>query len=200
MTFAGTIRDRQGNLIAVMNGDINIKDLNLTENARLFDNTGYYALIAPEGGLLSYSPDPTKAVNLENVSSIPSLKTAWDKIQQELDKGNAKGYLAFNSTYWVYQKVPSSQWMMLQSIPYETVIRPALYGAIIATLLAGVFLALVVWLFIRLLHCRLKPILDVCDRTINSSNSTSIRQDEIGRLSDAFFNMVDRQNSLLETI
>ena len=200
MTFAGTIRDRQGNLIAVMNGDINIKDLNLTENARLFNNTGYYALIAPEGGLLSYSPDPTKAVNLENVLSIPSLKTAWDKIQQELDKGNAKGYLAFNSTYWVYQKVPSSQWMMLQSIPYETVIRPALYGAIIATLLAGVFLALVVWLFIRLLHRRLKPILDVCDRTINSSNSTSIRQDEIGRLSDAFFNMVDRQNSLLEEI
>ena len=200
MTFSGTIRDRQGKLIAVMNGDINVKDLNQTKDSPLYDDGGYYALIAPEGGLLSYSPDPTKATKLENVSSIPALKPAWDRIQRELIKGNAKGYLEFDSTYWVYQKVPSTQWVMLEAIPYGTVIRPALYGAIIATLLAGGFLALVVWLFIRFLNRRFQPILEVCDRTFNRSNSSSIRQDEIGRLSDAFFNMVDRQNSLLEEI
>jgi len=200
MTFSGTIRDRQGKLIAVMNGDINIKDLSQTKDSPLYDDGGYYALIAQEGELLSYSPDPTKAAKLENVSSIPALKSAWDWIRQELDKGNTIGYFEFDSTYWVYQKVPSNQWVMLQAIPYGTVIRPALLGAISATILAGFFLALVVWLFIRILNRRFQPILEVCDRTVNSSNSPSIRQDEIGHLSDAFFNMVDRQNSLLEEI
>ncbi|MEE3716337.1 ATP-binding protein [Tumidithrix elongata RA019] len=200
MTFAGTIRDRQGKLIAVMNGDINVKDLNQTKDGPLFDDTGYYALIAPEGGLLSYSPDPTKAVKLENVSSIPALKPAWDRIQRELDKGNEKGYLEFDSTYWVYQKVPSSQWVMLQAIPYQIVVRPALLGAISATIVAGFFLVLVVWLFIRFLNRRLQPILDVCDRAIDAPNRSSVPKDEISRLSDAFFSMVNRQNLLLEEL
>jgi hypothetical protein len=68
MTFSGTIRDRQGKLIAVMNGDINVKDLSQTKDSTLYDDGGYYALIAQEGELLSYSPDPTKS----NCNTLPS--------------------------------------------------------------------------------------------------------------------------------
>ncbi|CAN1210606.1 histidine kinase [Tumidithrix helvetica PCC 7403] len=200
MTFAGTIRDRQGKLIAVMNGDININDLNQVKNDTQFNGVGYYALIAQEGKLLSYSPDPQKAAKLENVESIPKLKPAWDEIRHQLEQGKSKGYLELDSTYWVYQRVPSSQWVMIQAIPYEKVIKPALWGALVATSVAGSFLALVVWLFFRFLNRRLQPILDVCDRAIGDPNRSSVPKDEISRLSNAFFSMVNRQNSLLEEL
>lgn len=202
MTFAGPIRDRQGKLIAIMNGDINLRDLHQIKESLVFDDERYYVLVTQKGTLLSYSPDPTKAAKLENIASISALKLVWDEIRRELNQAKSQGYLKSNSTksYWVYQKVPSSQWIMLQAIPYKVVINPALFGATIATLIAGIILALVVLLFVRSLNHRLEPILNVCDRGIIDRDNSLKPQDEISRLSNAFFSMVKQQNALMEQL
>ena len=200
MTFAGPIRDRQGRTIAIMNGDIAIKDLYQGKNTPLVDNTGYYALLTKEGQILSYSPDPNQAAKLANVESIVALKPVWVKIQRELAQGKSRGQLESDATYWVYQQVPSSKWVTIQAIPYQTVIMPALWGSMSATLVAGLFLAGVVVMFVRDLNHRLQPILAICDRNAIATDPPPPAQDEISHLSHAFFGTIERQQDLVQQL
>ncbi|WP_190303401.1 ATP-binding protein [Pseudanabaena sp. UWO311] len=201
VTFAGPIRDRNGNLIGIVNGDINIRDLNLNEQSKSKEG-GYSVFVTQEGILLSYAPDPNKASQLENIASIPSYKGVWDEIQHALAQGKSQGFIESTATqsYWVYERVPSSQWVMLQSIPYGTVIKPALLLSISATLSTAIVLAFVVMLFIRYLNRRLQPILEACDETCTESSVQIKSKDEIGRLSTSFFNMMERQENLLQQL
>ncbi|MFZ4729831.1 MAG: response regulator [Pseudanabaena sp.] len=201
VTFAGPIRDRNGNLIGIVNGDINIRDLNLNDHRDSKDD-GYTVFVTQEGILLGYAPDPNKASQLENIASIPSYKAVWDEIQYELAQGKSQGFIESTETqsYWVYERVPSSQWMMLHSIPYDTVIKPALLLSISATLSAAIVMAFVVGIFVRYLNRRLQPILEACEVTSTESNEQISSKDEISRLSTAFFSMVERQEHLLHQL
>ncbi|BBC26072.1 sensor histidine kinase [Pseudanabaena sp. ABRG5-3] len=204
MTFSGPIRDRNGKLIAVMNGDINIRDLSNISNSSHsgFIDNEYTALVTEDGTFLSYTPDPTKASKLENIDSIPTLKSVWENIRQEILQGKSQGYLRSDLTksYWVYQKVPSTDWIMLKSVSYKDVIEPALLISLSATFSAGTILSIVIFLFVRSLNRRLKPILDVCDATLSDEETPIYSNDEINHLSNAFFSMIKRQNSLLEQL
>lgn len=201
MTFAGPIRDRDGKLIAVMNGDINIRDLSSNKSSGLTNNDDdeYTALVTEDGTFLSYSLDPNKALKLENITSVNNFKPVWQDIQHELSQGKTQGYLRsdLTSRYWVYQKVPSSQWIMLKSVSYNDIIKPALFISISATLSVGIILAITIFLFVRSLNQRLKPILDVCDIALSEEENPIPSTDEISHLSNAFFSMVKRQNNLL---
>jgi signal transduction histidine kinase/CheY-like chemotaxis protein len=201
VTYAGPIRDRNGKLIGVVNGDINIRDLNLNEQNNSKD-AGYSVFVTQEGILLGYAPEPNKAFHLENIASIPSLKVVWEQIQYALAQGKSQGYFKSDATqsYWVYERVPSSQWVMLHSIPYDTVIKPSLLLSFSATLSAAISLAFVVALFIRYLNRRLQPILEACDETCIESDEHIRAKDEISHLTTAFFNMMDRQKHLLQQL
>jgi signal transduction histidine kinase/CheY-like chemotaxis protein len=201
VTFAGPIRDRNGNLIGIVNGDINIRDLNLNQQSNSKD-AGYSVFVTQEGILLGYAPDPTRVSHLENIASIPQLKVVWDDIQHALAQGKSQGFIESNATrsYWVYERVPSSQWVMLRSIPYDTVVKPALFLSLSATLAAAIALAFVVVLFVRYLNRRLQPILEACDETLIESDVQIRSKDEIGRLSTAFFSMMERQEKLLQQL
>ncbi|WP_201323783.1 response regulator [Pseudanabaena sp. lw0831] len=201
VTFAGPIRDRNGNLIGIVNGDINIRDLNLNDQSKSKEG-GYSVFVTQEGIFLGYAPEPNKVSNLENIASIPSLKVVWDEIQHALAQGKSQGYFKSNATqsYWVYQRVPSSQWVMLQSIPYDTVVKPALLLSFSATLSSAIVLAFVVVLFIRYLNRRLQPILEACNETCIESGVHNKSKDEISRLSTAFFHMMERQENLLQQL
>jgi signal transduction histidine kinase len=202
MTFAGPVLDRQGKLVAVMNGDINIRDLKQVKDNASPNRSGYFVLATHQGNLLSYSPDPSKATSLQHISSIPTLKSVWQEVQSKLQQGSAQGFLASNDTrsYWVFQKVPSTQWVMIQAVPYTQVLMPALVGAIGATLLAGLLMALAVWWSIRQLDRRLQPILAVCYETMSPANTPVKAKDEISTLSTAFFGMVERQTALMQQL
>jgi signal transduction histidine kinase len=198
MTFSGPVMDRQGKLIAVMNGDINIRDLKQVKDNASPHRSGYFVLATNQGNLLSYSPDPAKATNLQHISSIPTLKSVWNGVQGKLQQEAVQGFLASNGSYWVFQKVPSTQWVMIQAVPYAQVIMPALLGATGATLLAGSLIALVVWWSVQQLGRRLQPILAVCYETLGDAPGPS--KDEISQLSTAFFGMVERQGTLLQQL
>jgi len=201
VTFVGPIRDRNGNLIGIVNGDINIRDLNLNDQSKSKEG-GYSVFVTQEGILLGYAPEPNKVSNLENIASIPSYKSVWDEIQYELAQGKSQGFIESTATqsYWVYERVPSSQWVMLQSIPYDMVIKPALLLSISATLSAAIVIAFVVGIFVRYLNRRLQPILEACELTSTESNEQISSKDEISRLSTAFFSMVERQEYLLHQL
>ncbi len=201
VTFAGPIRDRNGNLIGIVNGDINIRDLNLNQQIA-FKDGGYSVFVTQEGILLGYAPEPNKASHLENIASIPSLKVVWEQIQYALAHGKSQGYFKSDTTqsYWVYQRVPSSQWVMLHSIPYDTVIKPALLLSFSLTFSAAITVAFVVMLFVRYLNRRMQPILEACDETLMGGDEQISAKDEISRLSIAFFNMMDRQKNLLQQL
>lgn len=203
VTFAGPIRDRNGNLIGIVNGDINIRDLNLNlyEKSHSKDD-GYSVFVTQEGMILSNEPDPNKAIHLENIASMSSYKVMWNDVQSELAQGKSQGIIESDETqsFWVYERVPSSQWVMLQSIPYGTVINPALLLSISATLAAAIVMAFVVGLFIRYLNRRLQPILEACEVTSTESNEHISSKDEISRLSTAFFSMMERQENLLQQL
>jgi signal transduction histidine kinase/ActR/RegA family two-component response regulator len=89
---------------------------------------------------------------------------------------------------------------MLQSIPYDMVIKPALLLSISATLSAAIVIAFVVGIFVRYLNRRLQPILEACELTSTESNEQISSKDEISRLSTAFFSMVERQEYLLHQL
>jgi signal transduction histidine kinase/ActR/RegA family two-component response regulator len=202
MTFAGPIQDAQGNTIAIVNGDINLKDLTQIKEAPELSEMGYYLLTTRQGNILSHSLNPSKSAPLQSITSIPTLKPVWDQISRELASGKSQGYLESDITdsYWVYQQVPASQWVMLQATPYNSVIRPALFAATGVTLVVGACLAFVVVMFVRQMNSRLQPILDVCDETLKSEADVFQAQDEIDRLSQAFFRMVEGQNTLKEEL
>ena len=203
VTFAGPIRDRNGNLIGIVNGDINIRDLNLNlyEKSHSKDD-GYSVFVTQEGMILSYEPDPNKAIHLENIASMSSYQVMWNDVQSELAQGKSQGIIESDETqsFWVYERVPSSQWVMLQSIPYSIVVNPALLLSISATLAAAIVMAFVVGLFIRYLNRRLQPILEACEVKGTESNEQISSKDEISRLSTAFFSMVERQEHLLHQL
>jgi len=201
VTYAGPIRDRNGNLIGIVNGDINIRDLNLNDQSKSKEG-GYSVFVTQEGILLSYAPEPNKVSRLENIASVPSLKVVWDDVQYALAQGKSQGFIVSTATqsYWVYERVPSSQWVMLQSIPYDTVIKPALLLSFSATLSLAISLAFVVAIFIRYLNRRLQPILEACDETCIGSAEHIRAKDEISHLTTSFFNMMDRQEHLLQRL
>ncbi|MFN7759368.1 MAG: response regulator [Pseudanabaena sp.] len=201
VTYAGPILDRNGNIIGIVKGDINIIDLNLNEYS-VSKDTGYSVLVTQEGIILGYAHELNKAFQLENIASIPAYKAVWDSVQYELAQGKSQGFIESTATqsYWVYERVPSSQWVMLQSIPYGTVVKPALLLSLSATLTAAIVMAFVVGIFVRYLNRRLQPILEACEVTSTESNEQISSKDEISRLSTAFFNMMERQENLLQQL
>jgi signal transduction histidine kinase len=199
-TFSGPIRDRNGRVVAVMNGDININDLQEINDGPLFDDIGYSALIAQGGEILSYSLDPKRAINIDNVRSVPAIDSVWKEIRVQLAQGKTSGFLEVNNTYVAYQQVPSTGWIELQAIPVHAVILPALQGSLSATLLAAILLAGVTLLFMRSLNQRLQPILDACNEASKESSEYLPARDEIDRLANVFFSMVKQQKQLVEQL
>jgi twitching motility protein PilJ len=194
-TFAGPIRDAQGKLVAVFNGDISLEDLIATlKDQPAFQKAGYYVLLTPQGSLLAYPLDPQKATDLQNVKAVPKLNTVWSQVQRGLSK-NRTGIFASGATasYWAYQTIPSTKWVMLATVPYGAVSGSALLITAGGVALAAVILAGVVVLFSNQLNRRFQPILDECNKLAATDAETQKvmrQQDEIGRLSTSFFNLL----------
>ncbi len=196
-TFAGPIKDAQGKLIAVFNGDIALQDLVAAfKDKSAYQDAGYYVLLTGEGNILAYPPDPKKATGSESTKVIPELSKIWPDIQRDLPKAPT-GILQSDNTssYWAYQRVPRTGWIMLAKVPYGAVTGPAIQIVIGGALLAAAILAGVVILFSRQLNRRLQPILEECDKLAATDAETEARrqdQDEIGQLSVSFFNLLDQ--------
>jgi signal transduction histidine kinase len=160
--------DRRGRLQGFVSMDVNATQLSATIHPSVLHNTGYFVVMTQRGTLVSYPPDMGKV--RQSYRSIPTLATIWPLLQKD-----ATGLFQSNGKYWAYQRIPSTQWIMLAVVPASVVFGPVLAITLGGICMAAIVLALVVICFVRLLNLRLKPVLDECYRLEVEDLQRSIR-------------------------
>lgn len=189
-SFVFPIFDHQRQLLGVADMDVNVTNLSKQIKSSVIRNQGYFALISEQGKLLSYPPNPAKAIARESYQTIPDLKAVLPQLQQ-----GQSGLIRTEGNFWTYQRLPSTNWLMVAVVPESVVLRPILAITVAGTLGAGVVLAIIVLLFVQRLNRRLQPILDECNKLAEADAQTQVKmqgQDEVGRLSTSFYNLLAR--------
>lgn len=187
-TFSVPIYNNQRKLIGVTNIDVNLTTLTEQLKASVLGNAGYFAIVSEKGMLLAYPPNPEKVKNQHSYATIPALKAVWPQLQQ-----GKEGLVYAKGNFWAYQRLPSTNWLMLAAVPESVVLTPVLTITIAGTVGAGVVLAVVVLLFVYRLNRRLKPILDECNKLAQTDVRAEAQLqnlDEIGQLSTSFYNLL----------
>ncbi|MBW4621903.1 MAG: methyl-accepting chemotaxis protein [Cyanosarcina radialis HA8281-LM2] len=197
-TFNFRANDAQGKVLGIFATDVNVTAINDLIKTKVLRGEGYFTILSDKGTMVAYPPDPkkTQAVKADNVekipdySQIPELKEVWAKVQQ-----GESGLLSSQGKFWAYKRMPSTNWIMLAAVPESVVLGPVLLSTIGGTLAVTAVLAAIVALYVSWLNRRLQPILNECNQlaTTNAATQTLMEnQDEIGRLSTSFFNLLDQ--------
>ncbi|MBD2204015.1 response regulator [Calothrix sp. FACHB-1219] len=169
-TVTAPIFNDNHKVIGVAGLDINVTALSNELKVPASWGNSYFAIFSEKGNLLAYPPDPTKAKILATYQDLPNLKKIWHKIGK-----NQAGLIQAEGTYWAYQRVPETNWLMLAVVPKSVVLTPVLFITIGCALGAGMVLALVVTLFIRRLNKRLQPILEECHKLAEADTQRTLR-------------------------
>ncbi|MBF2021664.1 MAG: hypothetical protein IGR93_16595 [Hydrococcus sp. C42_A2020_068] len=195
-TYAAPIFDRQQKIIGVVNADVDFVDVTQQiANTKVTRNAGYFTILSAQGRIVAYPPaPPIPPKNLQpgpSAETVPELKPVWSSVRQGL-ASQTSGLLAIEGKYWAYQKIPSTGWVMLAAFPQGAIVTPAILTSIGAALIVTTLLGIVVLLFVRNLNRRLQPILDECNKLAADAQTQAKLQgqDEIGRLSASFFNLL----------
>ncbi len=157
------IFDDQNQLLGVAGLDLAASALGNQSKAPKEWVGGYYAILSDEGKLLAYPPAPDKAKDLVTFKDIPELAEIWDRVTD-----GKSGVVVEGGRYWVYQRVNGTNWLMLASVPQSVVLWPVLSITVGGALGAGILLAAVVYVFVRRLNHRLKPILEECNKIVEN--------------------------------
>ncbi|NJP20586.1 MAG: hypothetical protein HC763_18085 [Hydrococcus sp. CRU_1_1] len=206
-TYATPVFDRQKKLIAVINADIDLSEV--TEQiaeAKVLQDEGYFAIISAQGRVVAYPPAPLPPPENNkpgvSVDTVPELKTVWSLLQKKLANKPSEIF-TLEGKYWAYQKVPSTEWVMLAAVPQATILTPVILTSVSAILGLAILLGIVILLFVRNLNSRLQPILDECNQLAATDAQTQAelqKQDEIGQLSTSFFNLLTQLEANQEQI
>jgi twitching motility protein PilJ len=187
-TFYTPIYDARGKWLGGASLDFDAGSFNQSLQGKVVRDAGYFALLTEGGQIISYPSAPAKGLQANSYREIPELKAVWNLLK----KGRA-GIVQKQGHYWVYGRVPTSNWIVLASVPTSVVLAPVLWIAVGGTVMVGLLLAAVVSIAILYLNRRLQPILVECQKLAATDEQTQAqmaRQDEIGRLSTSFFNLL----------
>ncbi|NJO79829.1 MAG: methyl-accepting chemotaxis protein [Cyanobacteria bacterium RM1_2_2] len=169
-THARPILNDQEELIGLTTLDVNVTAIGEQIQDPVLNEKGYFAILSTQGNLLAYPPDPQQASELASYQDIPQLKAVWEKIGQE-----NTGLVQVGGSFWAYQRIQGTNWLMLASVPTSVVSNPVLAITLGSALGAGGVLALVVFVFVRRFNRRLQPLLDECNRLAESDAQRAIR-------------------------
>ncbi|MBW4443596.1 MAG: response regulator [Plectolyngbya sp. WJT66-NPBG17] len=186
-TFTDLIVDERGKILGTAVSDVNVTAISEQIKDKVIYNQGYFSILSAKGDLLGYPPDPAKAKSRANYQDIPELKAIWNDIQSE-----SSGLIESRGQFWAYERIPSTNWVMLASVPQSVTLTPVLLITLGGAAGAGVLLILVVTGFVRRLNQRLEPIVDRCNQLAQSETNTA--GDELAILDNAF----DRMTQQLE--
>ncbi|MEO0800726.1 MAG: methyl-accepting chemotaxis protein [Cyanobacteria bacterium J06642_2] len=201
MTYAAPIFDEAQNLLGITNVDITVSDLvaQLGE-AGVVKGEGYFAVLSGEGNIITFPPNqppaPEEGEAGSSFETDETLAKIWPSIARAAASEPA-GLVSIpgSGNFWAYEKVASTEWVMLASVPVGTVVWPVALSSLGSAALAALVLGGAVWLFVRSLNQRLDPMLAECNKlaVTDASTLTQLRdRDEVGRLSVSFFNLLDR--------
>lgn len=212
-TYAAPVYNDRQELIGLVASDINVTAFSQHLKAPDSWRNGYLAILSDKGNFLAYPPDPEKAKALASYEATP-IKEIWHRIRDR-----ESGLIETRSTYWAYQRIRGTNWIMLASVPRWVVLAPAIAISVSSTFSAGVVLAVAVALFVRRLNHRLQPILDECQKLAaqdlersqrlspgaTSSHSRLVtsqanKGDEIDVLAKSFAQMTQQLNQSFEQL
>lgn len=190
-TYGYQIFDQRGKLLGVALADINVTAITKQLDRKVIHNQGHFAILSKEGNLLGYPPNPEKAKARASYQDMPELKAVWQQMQ-----ANPSGLIEANGKIWAYERIPSTRWLMIASVPQSVVLLPVLGIALGGAIGAGIVLILVVTWFVRRLNQRLQPIVEGCYQLAQTDGETaalfphrSSNLDELDLLSTAFDRM-----------
>ncbi|MBP0027525.1 hybrid sensor histidine kinase/response regulator [Roseofilum sp. Guam] len=149
-------------LLGIAGSDINVTALSKKIDTTALRNSGYFMILSEEGNLLAYPPDPAKAKSLTNYQALPIVKQLWEPMQED-----TAGLLQANGFLVAYERIPSTNWLMVALVPRQVVILPVLAIAVGGVTGAGLVVGLVVALFVQRLNQRLQPILEKCNTLLH---------------------------------
>jgi methyl-accepting chemotaxis protein len=195
-TFNTPLYSKDKKWLGTMSVDMTAVSFDKELKGSVFNNAGEFALINAQGEIISYPKEPQKALKVEKYSAIEGLTSLWPQIQK-----NPSGLMKVGGSDWFYQRVPSSQWIVLARVPSGVISGPALGIAVGTALGVALLMGTIVALAVRYLNRRLQPIVDECNALLAKNSSTvsfDENQDEIDRLNSAFFQLRDEQNRLLK--
>ncbi len=169
-TYAQPIFNDQYELLGLATLDVSVTAIGDQIKDSVINGQGDFAVLSGQGNLLAYPIDPQKAKDLASYADIPQLKSVWGKVGQE-----DAGLLNLGGTFWAYQRVKGTDWMMLAIVPESVVTQPVLMLTLGSALAASGILALVVFAFVRRLNQRLQPLLDECSRLAAADTERAAR-------------------------
>jgi twitching motility protein PilJ len=190
-SFYTPIFDDRQRWLGGVNLDFNATSFNQFVRGTVARDAGFFAILSKSGLVVAYPTAPRIAQNLENFKTIPGLESVWSNMQE-----GSSGAIAANGRYWAYERIPSTDWIAVAAVPYAAVFALPTLVTVASALAAGLLVAIAVWLFVRQLNRRLQPILNECYTLAATDAATQTqmqREDEIGRLSLAFFNLLHQQ-------
>ncbi|NJO39163.1 MAG: hypothetical protein HC865_00275 [Cyanobacteria bacterium RU_5_0] len=186
ITYYSQILDSEKTWLGTVFVDVDSTSLKNTINGSVLHGAGYFALLTENGQIISY---PAKqGSETGTYRSIPGLEKVWFQMKGE------SGVVEGEHGYWAYQRIEGN-WITLAFVPYEAVFNQVALITIGGTLIVALLLAFIVFLTVRSLNRRLRPILDDCDRFAATDApilSSFQHQDEIGQLSTSFSHLLEQ--------
>lgn len=140
------INDEDGQLLGIAGADINISSLTKHIDNKVIKDGGYFAIFSQQGNLLAYPPEPQKAIARMNYRMIPLISNAWSNIQ-----GN-RGILENSGSIIAYQRIPSTNWLMVAVVPTILIIQPLIRTTLLCIAGVCVLLALIIIFYISRLN------------------------------------------------
>jgi len=188
-----------GSLLGVLSQDLELGFISHKLSVPVMRESGYFILVSEHGNLIAYPPDAQQAVNLKPFPQLNNYSELWRQIQNQLKSGAKHGIVQWQDAdgeraFWAYQQIPNNRWVLMAAVPQAVVLGPVVrftaIAAIGSILGVSIVLGLVVFMFVRRLNQRLRPIMDECNRlaeTSAKSEELMSREDELGRLTISFY-------------
>ncbi|EKU97208.1 Cache domain-containing protein [Leptolyngbya sp. PCC 7375] len=165
-------------------------------NQPVFRQQGHFILVTREGNIIADPASPEN--NLKTYQDIPELTAIWPQMSL-----NETGFLEGETGYWAYAVVPEHDWLVLGYVPYSAVFNRIALITLAATAIMVVLLSTAIFLAVRSLNRRLRPVLNQCNQLAKTDATLLAQwdeQDDLNQLSLAFFNMLEQLNLNEETI
>ena len=162
----------------------------------VFQQAGNFLLVTRSGQVIANPANP--ASDAQTYQDISGLAAIWSQIESD-----APGFVREDAGYWAYSMVPGQDWLLFGFVPYKAIFGRIVTIAAVTTGLMGLLLATVVFLAIRKLNQRIKPILLQGNQFASTEQSllaSSTQHDELEQLSLSFFNLLNQLNLHQETI
>lgn len=182
-TFEHIIRDAKGEILGGAGVDMNINEMvAITKEINTTVPSSFYTLITDKGTIVTYPPDPQKAVDRQKVQTVSELSKIWGNIQKEKE-----GYVVADGTLWAYRRLPTTDWLMLQSVSENALYAQTLTQALVGGASAILIVSVIFLLYLRTLNqsISLSSLLSEQKQITEQQKSESVLaeiQSEISRL------------------